>query len=76
MPARVAREKGHQHFIRKPAHTPLVGEHKVSKAQRLAKEQADREQKARAEAAALVNPDTLSRVETSPGEHNDHQQAN
>jgi hypothetical protein len=65
MPARVAREKGHQHFIRKPAHTPMVGEHKVKLAQRLAKEAADREQKAHEDAARAVNPATLDRVETS-----------
>jgi hypothetical protein len=54
MPARVAREKGHQHSIRKPNHTPMVGEHKVKKAERLAKEAFDREQKAREEAARAV----------------------
>ena len=54
MPARVAREKGHQHFIRKPNHTAMVGEHKVKKAERLAKEAFDREQKAREEAARAV----------------------
>jgi hypothetical protein len=65
MPARVAREKGHQHFIRKPAHTPMVTEHKVVLAQRAAKEKADRELKAREEAARAVNPATIDRVETS-----------
>ena len=65
MPARVNREQGHQHFIRKPKHTPMVGEHKVLKAQRLAKEQAGREIKAREEAAASIKVETLNRVETS-----------
>jgi hypothetical protein len=65
MPARAIREPGHQKFIRRPSITPLVGEHKVKKAERLAREQAAQMRKAHEDAAASEQADKSARTETS-----------